>query len=368
VKTSRRRGEGSTTSVGEERAQARIEHFRAGLAQVAQFDEGVKAEIARLVRKDEGLKDLNKALAKAAKAHQRASELLVSGKLSRSAAQAMINEAFAPLHKRSLIEVRQRLEDHLPARSRAFEANAVRALFDEEQRKDSEGWGVEGGAAGPQFFKPLFGQRRDPLPGDGADGPGPPPAAPMPYTDCGSKPYSDAFKVFFSSGPGLALGAASADAASGLTSSEPGASVVVLGGCGVYGEGLVGRQVHWPAGYSSLQVTATFDINVYLFALSIGFSYSGAGCDLLLDVSIDNASPTRRLRPMGVVIAPIFWWAQHNMQGAVTLSTRFNLQQRAGTAQLMAGIAAHAEASGTSFSHSVANVRADAKSICVTLS
>ena len=102
MKASRRRGEGSNTSVGEERAQARIEYFRAGLAQVAQFDEGVKAEIEKLVRKDEGLKDLQKVLAKAAKAHQRASESVVSGKLSRAAAQAMINEAFAPLAQAQL--------------------------------------------------------------------------------------------------------------------------------------------------------------------------------------------------------------------------------------------------------------------------
>ena len=256
----------------------------------------------------------------------------------------------------------------MPAKSRDFEANAVRALFDDEQRKDSEGWGVEGGAAGPHFFKPLFRERRDPLPGDGADDPGPPPAAPMPYTDCGSKPFSDAFQVFSSSGPGLVLGAASADATSGRTSSDPGASVIVLGGCGAYGEGLVGRKVNWPAGYSSLQVAATIDVDVYLFALSIGLSGCGAGCDLLLDVSIDNASPTRRVRPMGAVIAPIFWWAEAKMQGTVTLSANFSLHQRAGTAQLMAGVGSHAEAGGTSFSHSVASVRGDVKSICVTLS
>jgi hypothetical protein len=368
MKASSKKGEGSSDSVSEKRAQARLEYFRAGLAQVARLDEAAKAELAKLVRKDEGLKDLQKVLAKAAKTYQRASESVVSGKLSRAAAQAMINEAFAPLHKRSLIEARQRLEGRLPARSRDFEAKAVRALFDEAQRKDSEGWGVEGGAVGPHFFKPLFGQRRDPLPGDGPDDPGPPPAAPMPYTDCGSTPFADAFHVVSSSGPGMALGDATADAASGHVSSERGASVIVLGGCGAYGEGLVGRKVNWPAGYGSLQVAATIDVKCDLLAFSVGLSVCGAGCDLLLDVSIDNAGPTRRVRPMGAIIAPIFWWAEARIEGTVTISANFNLHQRAGTAQLMAGVGSHSEAGGTSFSHSRAFIHGDVKSICVTLS
>lgn len=361
-------GDSNNMAVGEARARSRIEHFRAGLAKVAQLEEGVRADIAKLVRKDEELKNLNKVLAKAAKARQRASDLVMSGKLSRASAQAMINEAFAPLQKRSFIEARQRLEGRLPARSRDFEVNAISALFDDEQRRDSEGWGVEGGAAGPQFFKPLFGHRRDRLPREGADDVGPPPAVPMPYTDCGSKPFSDDLRVFSSSGPGLALGDASANAASGQTSSTTTAGVVVLGGCGVYGEALVGRKVHWPPGYSSLQATATIDVDVSLLAFSIGLSLSGAGCDLILDVSIDNASPTRRLRPMGAVIAPVFWWAQAKMQGTMTLSADFDLHQRAGTAQLMAGVASHAEAGGILFSDSSASITGDVKSICVTLS
>ena len=365
--TAAKRRDSSVSKDDDPRAQARMAYFSAGVSKVASVDEATAAELKKLIRKDEGLRDLTKALKHASSTYLKVAAMLREGKLARDEAQVRISKAFAPLRSGKLVSVRRKLENMLPPRSRSHDADALEALFDKQQRDGSTGWSVDGDWTGPHFYKPhgrtdVDDHRRDV--GDPRD---PSPPGPATITDCGGRPYTLRREIFTTSGPGLSGGGVTTDLSGGKAAADLYSELLVLGGSAAYGEAFLGREVQWSAGFRNMRVTADFDVSANFWAMAIGLSGAGAGCDLVLDVALNGNPSTRVIRPLGAAVAPVLWWTSINIASNFTVEMNVPIPSTAGSAQILAGVVGHTAVGGVFGAGASTTINGTLSRVCILL-
>ena len=331
------------------RAIARLDDFRAGVYAVALHSEEWRERAQELADASAGMRAVQNSLERASAECADIQRLVSEGTLSRDNAERRIAKALAPLQRRSLVDARLKFEAQLPPRSRGFENDAIAHLFTAEQREHASGWTSEGSAMGPTYFKPRrdnIDNRRDPLPGDDTPPDAPPTPAPTPINDCRSAPFARGSKLTANTGVALFSSFAAEFRRLGQVSASALTQMILLGGGGSYAEATIGRDSSWPSGYSSLTITADIDYSLYLLAISIGISGAGTGADLILDIELNGNAPFRITRPLGAIVAPIFWWADYIAQASQSISTVLSIPSTAGTVRISAGIRTHSAAGG----------------------
>ena len=367
------------TKIDEARAQARMAHFSKGIQTVSHLDEQTIKELSQLAETDKGIRELNEALSKASTRYFELARLIEAGELSRDKAKVELGKVFHPLQDDRLIDIRRKIESKLPARPRDFEPMAMHALFDDEQLRDSHGWHIEGDGLGSFFFKPrhISRMRRpiDDLSGnpfvelpDEPFGPDEPPA-PMPFIDCQPSPFS--FQRVVATNVGLGIGdrSATTDAFRGSVYCRGHSQVFVAGGAATYCEALVGRDVQWPVGFSTLRVSATVRVVGGLRAMALlAVGGCGAGADIVLDVTLDNGDTFRRLLPLGAVVAAVFSWEFYDVNDTYGITLYIPIPPRAGSARLLAGISGHTASGGVSTAGASVFLDGTVTRLCTSLS
>lgn len=286
-----------------------------------------------------------------------AATALHEGQLTRADALALVARAQADYRERHgelLVATRAR-----HAASDASAAHMAAVLLG----TDTSAWVIEGGAHGPTRFGPTDRPAGGGSGEDPGEGPAPAPAPLPPVLDqTVGAPYDlPPSTSIWSSGLTAQQPEASASAATGRCMVNAwGFGVIVTGGGSVC-RALVGNSFTLPAQTTQLDITADISIDADILAIAV-LGAAGGGLDYWLRVDPgDGSGVTERSVAAGQVIAPILWTAEWKATVQLRIAARIGVQ--AGpvrTAQVLAGVNAHAEAGGLdcgAFSLGFANVR-----------
>lgn len=132
----------------------------------------------------------------------------------------------------------------------------------------------------------------------------------------------------------------------------------IHGGSGVGATASVGHYIKVPAGYSKVEITVVMRVRYNLLAIA-GIGAAGGWCDAILEVEGSNGTVVRKVRNLGVVVAPVIFYAETTGDEEIVISKKFNVSSQGGDFQVKASASSNAYAAllGGANAHNNSQVR-----------